>query len=223
MVLCDGKRWRVCLCVCGSRRKKSSPAHLAWHVFSTSLAWCVHARSEGGDLRPVDTTKCALCKIWLNMLNIFQLFCMSTGHRFHPEPVLNWLAVTRILTWIPTVVVLKWCVQLTRTGHGVNHLWLKRQSKYPFFFNCAVSEWDSMLSQGHLDALQLKPARSIKGLYPWKDRLLVLQSFSSLSLCKNLGRNRENSLSGCGTDVLKNYKCSQTQRLEPGQTDNFMD
>lgn len=117
----------VSVCVAAGEKKEAWLILLGICLAPVWLGVCVHACSEGGDIRPVDTTKYALCEIWLNMLNIFQLFCMSTGHRFHPEPALNWLAVTRILTWIPTVVVLKWYgVQLTRTGNGVNSPLTKR-------------------------------------------------------------------------------------------------
>lgn len=66
---------------------------------------------------------------------------------------------------------------------------------------------------------KLKPTQHMR-----KDKLLVgVAAVPSIIPCKNFGRNTEKSLSDCDTDVLKNYHCSQTRRLESGQTDNFMD
>lgn len=82
-----------------------------------------------------------------------------------------------------------------------------------------------MPSQGHLDVAATQTHTQSKGaLNPRKEMLLVgVAVIPSIIPCKNLGRNTEKSLSDCDTDVLKNYKCSQTQRLEPGQTADFMD
>lgn len=88
----------VCLCVCIAAGEKKQPGSsrlaLVQHQFGLACVCaceCVYlcARFEGGDIRPVDATKCALCKIRPCILNIFQLFCMSIGHWFHLEPVLK--------------------------------------------------------------------------------------------------------------------------------------
>lgn len=66
---------------------------------------------------------------------------------------------------------------------------------------------------------KLKPTQHMR-----KDKLLVgVAAVPSIIPCKNFGWNTEKSLSDCDTDVLKNYHCSQTRRLESSQTDNFMD
>lgn len=78
---------------------------------------------------------------------------------------------------------------------------------------------DVMAGQQWARGCNLKPTQHMR-----KDELLVgVAAVPSIIPCKNFGWNTEKSLSDSDTDVLKNYHCSQTRRLESGQTDNFMD